>query len=134
MASAALRARELEPRGLLPYARHLTDRVLQLDSGALATSFRLEGASFETADLRDLNDAHGKLNGAWRNLADDRLAVWHHLVRRESEWRDAIPVFGIDICARTDKSGRRLGVAPVGSPVERGRAVRLRRVHINFIL
>jgi type IV secretion system protein VirB4 len=84
VARAAAHARELEARGVLPYARHLTDRVLQLDSGALATSFRLEGASFETADVADLNDAHGKLNGAWRNLADDRLAVWHHLVRRES--------------------------------------------------
>ena len=45
-------------------------------------SFQLDGASFETADIRDLNDWHAKLNGAWRNLADDRLAVWHHLVRR----------------------------------------------------
>ena len=24
-----------------------------------------------------------KLNAAWRNLADDQLAVWHHLIRRE---------------------------------------------------
>jgi len=93
----------------LPYARHLTDRVLQLDSGALATSFRLEGASFETADLRDLNDAHGKLNGAWRNLADDRLAVWHHLVRRES---DAYPegTFRSDFARDLDRDYRaRLG-------------------------
>jgi len=77
--------RELQPRPLLPYARHLTARVVQLDSGALMTGFRLAGASFETADVRDLNDAHSKLNGAWRNLACDRLAVWHHLVRREDD-------------------------------------------------
>jgi type IV secretion system protein VirB4 len=57
--------------------------VVALDTGALMMSFRLSGASFETADIRDLNDWHGKLNGAWRNLADDRLAVWHHLIRRE---------------------------------------------------
>jgi type IV secretion system protein VirB4 len=75
-------ARELEPRDRLPYARHLTDRIVALDGGALMTSFRLDGASFETADVRDLNDWHGKLNGAWRNLASDRLAIWHHLVRR----------------------------------------------------
>jgi len=48
-----------------------------------AESGAVDGASFETADIRDLNDLHAKLNGAWRNLADDHLAVWHHLVRRE---------------------------------------------------
>ncbi len=76
--------RETGAQALLPYARHATDRVIALDSGALMLSFRLEGASFETADIRDLNDWHAKLNGAWRNLASDRLAVWHHLVRRPS--------------------------------------------------
>jgi len=75
-------ARELEPRERLPYARHLSERIVRLDNGALMMSFRLDGASFETADVRDLNDWHGKLNGAWRNLASDRLAVWHHLIRR----------------------------------------------------
>ena len=78
-------ARELDVRERLPYARHLTDRVIRLDNGALLMSFRLEGASFETADVRDLNDWHGKLNGAWRNLASDRLAVWHHLVRHRED-------------------------------------------------
>jgi len=76
--------RELDPGRTLPYARHVDARVLALDSGALMMSFALEGASFETADVRDLNDWHAKLNGAWRNLASDRLAVWHHLVRREA--------------------------------------------------
>lgn len=80
---AALR-RELDPTRVLPYARHVNDHVIALDSGALMMSFALDGASFETADVRDLNDWQAKLNGAWRNLASDRLAVWHHLVRREA--------------------------------------------------
>jgi type IV secretion system protein VirB4 len=67
---------------MLPYARHVTDQVVALDTGALMMCFRLDGASFETADIRDLNDWHAKLNGAWRNLASDRLAIWHHLIRR----------------------------------------------------
>lgn len=81
-ASSAL-SRELDPRTALPYARHVTDRIIGLDTQGLMLSFQLDGASFETADVRDLNDWHAKLNGAWRNLANDRLAVWHHLVRRE---------------------------------------------------
>lgn len=91
--SAALRApsarpsrgvlsRETEPRDL-PYARHLSDYVVALDTRALMICFKLDGASFETADVRDLNDWHAKLNNAWRNLADERLAIWHHLIRRE---------------------------------------------------
>lgn len=79
------RGRELMAARTLPYARHVNDRIVALDSGALMLAFRLDGASFETADIRDLNDRHAKLNGAWRNLASDRLAVWHHLVRREAE-------------------------------------------------
>lgn len=82
-AVATAPARDLDPRAVLPYARHVTDRIVGLDTQALMLVFQLDGASFETADVRDLNDWHAKLNGAWRNLADDRLAVWHHLVRRE---------------------------------------------------
>ncbi len=81
-AGAAL-ARDSDPRANLPYARHVTDQIIGLDTQALMLTLQLDGASFETADIRDLNDAHAKLNGAWRNLADDRLALWHHLVRRE---------------------------------------------------
>src|SRR3546814_2590074 len=43
--------------------------------------FRLEGLAFETADPIHLNDWHEKLNGTWRNIADDRLAIWTHIVR-----------------------------------------------------
>ena len=77
--------RELDPTRTLPYARHVDDQVIALDGGALMLMLRLEGASFETADLRDLNDWHDRLNGAWRNLASDRLAIWHHLVRRRAD-------------------------------------------------
>jgi type IV secretion system protein VirB4 len=76
-------AREGDARLHLPYARHVTERVVALDSQALMLCVQLDGASFETADVADLNDWHARLNNAWRNLADDRLAIWHHLVRRE---------------------------------------------------
>lgn len=90
MAKAAVRSpsvlgRDLEPERPLPYARHASDEVIVLDTGAMMMCFRLDGASYETADIRDLNDWHAKLNGAWRNLASDHLAVWHHLVRRQDD-------------------------------------------------
>jgi len=96
----------LEPRATLPYARHVTDQIVALDTGALMVSFRIDGASFETADVRDLNDWHSKLNGAWRNLASDRLAIWHHLVRRRD---DAYPTgaFRSDFARDLDAAYRR---------------------------
>jgi type IV secretion system protein VirB4 len=84
-AAASTLGRDLDPRGALPYARHVTGEIIGLDTQALMMTFQLDGASFETADVRDLNDWHGKLNGAWRNLANDHLAIWHHLVRRRHE-------------------------------------------------
>nr|WP_303705209.1 VirB4 family type IV secretion/conjugal transfer ATPase [Brevundimonas naejangsanensis] len=77
--------RENDARSHLPYARHVSDHVVALDSGALMLTFQIQGASFETADARDLNDWHLKLNQAWRNLADEQFAVWHHLIRRRIE-------------------------------------------------
>lgn len=113
-ARAALRS-EAEPHPALPYARHATPEVVALDNQALMLCFALDGASFETADSRDLNDWHRRLNGAWRNLADDRLAVWHHLVRREHQdyppgaFRSAFAA-DLDARYRTRLEGQRMFV------------------------
>lgn len=68
----------------LPYAHHMTSAILVLDSQALMMSFALDGAGFETADAQTLQTRLTQLNDAWRNLADERLAVWHHVVRRSA--------------------------------------------------
>ena len=72
---------ESMPTRYLPYARHLRDDVIVLDSGSLMVMFELEGRPFETSDPRELNDWHEKLNAVWRNLHDERLSVWTHLIR-----------------------------------------------------
>ena len=77
--------KEVMPTKFLPYARHVTDEVVVLDSGAIMLTFELQGRAFETADVRDLNDWHAKLNGMLRNLHDDRLSIWTHLVRARVE-------------------------------------------------
>lgn len=113
-AAQALR-RDQETRATLPYARHVTPQIIALDTGAMMLSFRLDGASFETADIRDLNDWHAKLNGAWRNLASDHLAVWHHLIRRvddrypEGRFRSAFAA-ELDQTYRARIGGQRLFV------------------------
>ena len=80
--SPRILGREARPERVLPYGGHLTPFAIRLDTGALMTMVRLEGVSFETADIGELNALHEQLNGLWRSLADERIAVWHHLVRR----------------------------------------------------
>ncbi len=77
--------KEVLPTKFLPYARHVTDEVVALDSGAIMLTFELQGRAFETADVRDLNDWHAKLNVMLRNLHDDRLSIWTHLIRSRVE-------------------------------------------------
>lgn len=77
--------KEVMPTKFLPYARHVNDEVVALDSGAIMLTFELQGRAFETADVRDLNDWHSKLNVMLRNLHDDRLSIWTHLVRARVE-------------------------------------------------
>lgn len=80
--AAVVRSRELEPKTFIPYIRHVDDRVIALDSRALMVVIALEGVSFETADTLDLNALHRDLNTLYRNIADERLALWTHVIRR----------------------------------------------------
>ena len=84
MRNAALKTREIGPDVYLPFGRHVTDTVISLTTRALLTVIRLDGTSFETAETADLNDLHAKLNLTLRNVADPRLALWTHLVRRRT--------------------------------------------------
>jgi type IV secretion system protein VirB4 len=84
MRNAAAKVREIEPDVYLPFGRHVTDTVISLSTRALITVIRLDGNSFETAETADLNDLHAKLNLTLRNVADDRLALWTHQVRRRT--------------------------------------------------
>ncbi|WP_425964744.1 VirB4 family type IV secretion/conjugal transfer ATPase [Rhizobium nepotum] len=79
---ATLRSRELTPEAFIPYVRHIDETTIALNSRTLMVMVALGGVSFETADLLDLNALHRDLNTLYRNIADERLALWTHLIRR----------------------------------------------------
>jgi type IV secretion system protein VirB4 len=79
---ATLRSRELGPETFIPYIRHVDETIIALESRALMTMIALEGVSFETADVLDLNGLHRSLNTLYRNIADERLSLWTHVIRR----------------------------------------------------
>lgn len=82
--AARVKAREVEFGVHLPYLRHVTEHVVSLSTRSLITTIRLAGVSFETADAADINDLHAKLNLTLRNIADERLALWTHVIRRRA--------------------------------------------------
>ncbi len=79
---AIVKSRELEPETFIPYTRHVDERIIALDLRAMMVIIALEGVSFETADTLDLNALHRDLNTLYRNVADERLALWTHVIRR----------------------------------------------------
>ena len=84
-----LRSRELSAEAFIPYVRHINETIVALDSRAVMAMIALEGVSFETADVLDLNALHRDLNTLYRNVADERLSLWTHLIRRrDSDYPD----------------------------------------------
>jgi type IV secretion system protein VirB4 len=81
MRAAAMR-REMPASRHIPYAAHVAPEVIVTTQGGYLQTFRLSGASFESADDETLNNWHERLNVAWRNIASPNVALWAHLIRR----------------------------------------------------
>ncbi len=80
--NAALRSREIETPSRIPYLRHVDDQVIALSNGSYMTMVAVEGISFETAGVDIINARYRGLDSMLRNIADDRLALWSHVIRR----------------------------------------------------
>jgi type IV secretion system protein VirB4 len=82
MTRASAVRRELPASRHVPYAAHVAPEVIVTTAGDYVQTFRLSGASFESADDETLNNWHERLNVTWRNIASPNVALWTHLVRR----------------------------------------------------
>ncbi len=107
--------RERGAAAMLPYARHAGDSVLTTRDGALLQTLHIAGFPFETADTDDLNYRKAVRETVLRSLASSRLAVYHHIVRRQvaptMEGKYATPFArGLDNAWRKRLSTRRLFV------------------------
>src|SRR5690606_12348259 len=56
--------------------------LVKTQAGDYVQIFRLDGASFESADDEELNNWHERLNVTWRNIASPNVALWTHVLRR----------------------------------------------------
>ncbi|MDD9333001.1 MAG: VirB4 family type IV secretion/conjugal transfer ATPase [Bartonella sp.] len=74
--------RESLPEEFIPYVRHVNQHVIALDSRCLMTVISIEGINFDTADISQLNSLHTQLNTLLKNIADERVALYSHIIRR----------------------------------------------------
>ncbi|RYH50968.1 MAG: VirB4 family type IV secretion/conjugal transfer ATPase, partial [Alcaligenaceae bacterium] len=74
--------REVSAAAMIPLVAHVDEHVARTRSGDYVQTFRLSGASFESADDEDINSWHERLNLAYRNIASPNIAIWTHVVRR----------------------------------------------------
>jgi len=68
----------------IPYEGHLTPGIIDTTTGECLCVLRLAGSSFECADDSAINTRHARLNRIVMSLADPRITVWQHIVRREA--------------------------------------------------
>ncbi|WP_172802090.1 MULTISPECIES: VirB4 family type IV secretion/conjugal transfer ATPase [unclassified Bartonella] len=77
--------RESLPEEFIPYVRHVNQHVIALDSRCLMTVISIEGINFDTADISQLNSLHTQLNTLLKNIADERVALYSHIIRRREK-------------------------------------------------
>ncbi len=65
----------------LPYIGHIGPQTVLLESGAVMAIAHIEGSPFELADHAARNARLRLLNTLYRNLADDNVTIYTHLIR-----------------------------------------------------
>ncbi|ESQ92557.1 VirB4 family type IV secretion/conjugal transfer ATPase [Asticcacaulis benevestitus] len=83
----------------VPMGAHVTDNVVKLrNCGHYIASWRLDGITFETADIEEIHVRKEGLNNFIRSLGGGHFALWTHKVRRVVRER-LDGAFDIPFCA-----------------------------------
>lgn len=69
----AVARRERPVASHIPYTRHVDDHIIKTRDGLVMTILKLEGYSFETADMSEVNSRLLARNDVVRTLANSRL-------------------------------------------------------------
>lgn len=69
----------------IPYLRHVSDTVVNLESGALLSIIKLDGLFFQTEDQAELNMRSVVQNTMIRALGSSRFSLWSTVIRRQVE-------------------------------------------------
>lgn len=67
----------------LPYVGHLSDQIVLLEDGSIMTMAHVSGMAFELEDAEMRNARCRAFNTLLRNIADDHVSIYAHLVRHD---------------------------------------------------
>jgi type IV secretion system protein VirB4 len=67
----------------IPYTRHVSEKVIRLHNGSLASVIKLDGLFFQTEDQTRLNSRAEFRNTMIRALGSSRYSVWSTVIRRQ---------------------------------------------------
>ncbi|MBS0530797.1 MAG: VirB4 family type IV secretion system protein, partial [Proteobacteria bacterium] len=98
----AVSRRERPVASHIPYTRHVDDNVIKTRDGLFLTILKLDGYSFETSDMSEVNARLLGRNDIVRTLANSRFALASHIVRREVQPRIA-STFDNALCREIDE-------------------------------
>ena len=77
--------REITATDYLPFLRHADDHTIITTGRGAFQMLKIEGASFRTADTSGINALHDGLNHHIRNVADDNVMIYSHVIRSEDQ-------------------------------------------------
>lgn len=77
--------RERTAHDFLPFVRHADAHSIITTNRGAFQMIKVDGASFRTADIGGINALHDGLNHHIRNLADDNLMIYTHVIRSEDQ-------------------------------------------------
>lgn len=77
--------REITATDYLPFVRHADDHAIITTGRGALQMLKIEGASFRTADTSGLNALHDGLNHHLRNVAEDTVMIYSHVIRSEDQ-------------------------------------------------
>lgn len=98
----AVSRRERPVASHIPYTRHVDDNIIKTRDGLVLTILKLDGYSFETSDMSEVNARLLGRNDIVRALANSRFALASHIVRREVQPRIA-STFDNALCREIDE-------------------------------
>ena len=74
----------------LPFVGHIGPQTILMEDGSVLAMAEVQGVPFELEDHAQRNARLRMLNTLFRNIADDNIAIYSHLVRHPLEERRAI--------------------------------------------
>ncbi|MFK7943119.1 MAG: VirB4 family type IV secretion/conjugal transfer ATPase, partial [Paracoccaceae bacterium] len=77
--------REITATDYLPFLRHADEHTIITTGRGAFQMLKIEGASFRTVDTSGLNALHDGLNHHLRNVADDNVMIYSHVIRSEDQ-------------------------------------------------